>query len=65
MDETLQAVNHQSAQLKSDLRVVQQERESFKREVAVLHKQLQNANDKVSCASVICREKYIHCLLKQ
>uniref|UniRef100_A0AAQ5WY82 EF-hand domain-containing protein n=1 Tax=Amphiprion ocellaris TaxID=80972 RepID=A0AAQ5WY82_AMPOC len=45
-DETLQAVNHQSARLKSDLRVLQQEKDSLKREVAVLHKQLQNTNDK-------------------
>uniref|UniRef100_A0A3P8SQR9 Ninein n=1 Tax=Amphiprion percula TaxID=161767 RepID=A0A3P8SQR9_AMPPE len=45
-DETLQAVNQQSARLKSDLRVLQQEKDSLKREVAVLHKQLQNTNDK-------------------
>ncbi|XP_074517874.1 uncharacterized protein nin isoform X1 [Sebastes fasciatus] len=46
VDETLQAVNHQSARLKSDQRVLQQERDSLKREVSVLHKQLQNVNDK-------------------
>ncbi|XP_026154680.1 ninein isoform X2 [Mastacembelus armatus] len=45
-EETLQAVNHQSARLKTDLRVLQQDRDSLKHEVAVLHKQLQNANDK-------------------
>ncbi|XP_059208937.1 ninein isoform X2 [Centropristis striata] len=45
-DETLQVVNHQSALLKSDFRVLQQERDSLKHEVAVLHKQLQNVNDK-------------------
>ncbi|XP_068435776.1 ninein isoform X3 [Clinocottus analis] len=46
VDETLQAVNHQSARLKSDLRVSQQEKDSLKHEVAVLHKKLQNVNDK-------------------
>lgn len=47
MEETLQTVNHQSTRLKSDLRVLQQERDSLKHEVALLHKQLQNAIDKV------------------
>lgn len=47
MDETLQAVNHQSARLKSDLRVSQQERDSLQHEVDVVHKKLQNVNDKV------------------
>lgn len=46
MEETLQTVNHQSTRLKSDLRVSQQERDSLKHEVALLHKQLQNAIDK-------------------
>ncbi|XP_031165690.1 ninein isoform X5 [Sander lucioperca] len=46
VDETLQAVSHQSARLKSDLRVLQQERDSLKLEVSMLHKQLQNVNDK-------------------
>ncbi|XP_039459421.1 ninein isoform X2 [Oreochromis aureus] len=46
MEETLQTVNHQSARLKSDLHVSQQERDSLKHEVALLHKQLQNAIDK-------------------
>uniref|UniRef100_A0AAX7SSR3 EF-hand domain-containing protein n=1 Tax=Astatotilapia calliptera TaxID=8154 RepID=A0AAX7SSR3_ASTCA len=46
MEETLQTVNHQSTRLKSDLRVSQQERDSLKHEVALLHKQLQNAVDK-------------------
>ncbi|XP_068577937.1 ninein [Cebidichthys violaceus] len=46
VDESLQAVNHQSARLKSDLRVSQKERDSLKHEVAVLHKKLQNVNDK-------------------
>ncbi|XP_033498841.2 uncharacterized protein nin isoform X2 [Epinephelus lanceolatus] len=46
VDETLQAVSNQSARLKSDLRVLQQERDSLKQEVAVLHKQLQNVSEK-------------------
>uniref|UniRef100_A0A665TL56 Ninein (GSK3B interacting protein) n=1 Tax=Echeneis naucrates TaxID=173247 RepID=A0A665TL56_ECHNA len=46
LDETLQSVNHQSACLKTDVRVLQKERDSLKHEVAVLHKQLQNANDR-------------------
>ncbi|XP_039993164.1 ninein isoform X2 [Xiphias gladius] len=46
VDETLQAVNHQSARLKTDVRVLQKERDSLKHEVAVLHKQLQHADDK-------------------
>ncbi|KAM4541039.1 uncharacterized protein nin [Fundulus diaphanus] len=45
-DESFKVVNRQSARLKSDLRVLQQEKDSLKHEVAVLHKQLQNANDK-------------------
>uniref|UniRef100_A0A3Q2Q979 Ninein (GSK3B interacting protein) n=1 Tax=Fundulus heteroclitus TaxID=8078 RepID=A0A3Q2Q979_FUNHE len=45
-DESFKVVNRQSARLKSDLRAVQQEKDSLKHEVAVLHKQLQNANDK-------------------
>uniref|UniRef100_A0A3B5L2L9 Ninein (GSK3B interacting protein) n=1 Tax=Xiphophorus couchianus TaxID=32473 RepID=A0A3B5L2L9_9TELE len=45
-DESFKVVNRQSARLKSDLRVLQQERDSLKHEVAVLHKQLQNANEK-------------------
>ncbi|XP_032355580.1 ninein isoform X1 [Etheostoma spectabile] len=46
MDDTLQALNHQSVRLKSDLHVLQQEGDSLKLEVSVLHKQLQNVNDK-------------------
>ncbi|KAM4724635.1 uncharacterized protein nin isoform 2-T3 [Anableps anableps] len=45
-DESFKVVNRHSARLKSDLRVLQQERDSLKHEVAVLHKQLQNANNK-------------------
>ncbi|XP_060939029.1 ninein [Limanda limanda] len=46
VDETCQAVNHQSSRLKADVRVLQKERDSVKREVAVLHKRLQISNDK-------------------
>ena len=49
VDETCQAVNHQSSRLKADVRVLQKERDSLKREVTVLHKRLQNSNDKVRC----------------
>ncbi|XP_024917616.1 ninein isoform X2 [Cynoglossus semilaevis] len=45
-DETSQAVHHQSARLKADVRVLQKERDSLKHELAVLHKRLQNASDK-------------------
>nr|XP_054597765.1 ninein isoform X1 [Nothobranchius furzeri] len=45
-DERVPALNRQMAHLKSELRVLQQERDSLKLEVSVLHKQLQNANDK-------------------
>ncbi|XP_034431786.1 ninein isoform X2 [Hippoglossus hippoglossus] len=46
VDETCQAVNHQSSRLKADVRVLQKERDSLKREVAILHKRLLNSNDK-------------------
>nr|XP_049596587.1 ninein isoform X1 [Syngnathus scovelli] len=46
MDDSLQALSHQKACLRSDLRVMQQERDSLRQEVGVLHKQLQNAADK-------------------
>lgn len=49
MDETLQAVNHQSVHLKADLRVSQQEKEYLKQEAAMLQKKLQNVNNKVKC----------------
>ena len=35
------------SRIKSDLRVTQQEKEALKQEVMSLHKQLQNASDKV------------------
>lgn len=47
LEETLQDVNLQMSQIKSDLRVTQQEKESLKQEVMSLRKQLQNAGDKV------------------
>ncbi|XP_049684968.1 ninein isoform X6 [Accipiter gentilis] len=46
LDETLQNTNLQMSRLKSDLRVMQQEKETLKQEVVSLHKQLQNANEK-------------------
>ncbi|XP_061599314.1 ninein-like [Cololabis saira] len=45
-EESLQAVGRQSSRLRTDLRVLQQERDALKQEVAALQKQLQNANDK-------------------
>ncbi|XP_077588206.1 uncharacterized protein nin isoform X3 [Stigmatopora nigra] len=46
MEDTLQAVNHQRACLRSDLRVMQQERDSFHQKLIVLHKQLVNTSDR-------------------
>uniref|UniRef100_A0A8C9RDG5 Ninein n=1 Tax=Scleropages formosus TaxID=113540 RepID=A0A8C9RDG5_SCLFO len=46
MDEALQTISLQSARLKSDLRVTQQEKETLKQEMMSLHKQLQNVIDK-------------------
>ncbi|XP_033984917.1 ninein isoform X4 [Trematomus bernacchii] len=39
-------VKHNSVRLKSDVRHMQKERDSLKQEVSVLHKQLQNSNEK-------------------
>nr|XP_057912967.1 ninein isoform X5 [Doryrhamphus excisus] len=46
-DETLQTLGHERACLKSELRMVQQDRDALLQEVAALHKKLQNANNKV------------------
>uniref|UniRef100_A0A8D1H9T3 Ninein n=1 Tax=Sus scrofa TaxID=9823 RepID=A0A8D1H9T3_PIG len=46
LEDTLQNVNLQMSQIKSDLRMTQQEKEALKQEVMSLHKQLQNAGDK-------------------
>ncbi|XP_077395457.1 uncharacterized protein nin isoform X2 [Festucalex cinctus] len=45
-DDNLLALNHQKTRLRSDLRIIQQERDALRQEVVVLHKQLQNASDK-------------------
>lgn len=47
LEDTLQNVNLQMSQIKSDLRVTQKEKEALKQEVMSLCKQLQNADDKV------------------
>ncbi|XP_019953484.2 ninein isoform X7 [Paralichthys olivaceus] len=60
VDETCQAVNHQSARLKADVRVLQKERDSLKREVAILHKQLQNANDKKHVLEMALHSSGLH-----
>lgn len=44
----LQNTNLQMSQLKLDLRVTQQEKETLKQEVVSLHQQLQNASAKVT-----------------
>uniref|UniRef100_A0A7N9D781 Ninein n=1 Tax=Macaca fascicularis TaxID=9541 RepID=A0A7N9D781_MACFA len=46
LEDTLQNVNLQMSQMKSDLRVTQQEKEALKQELMSLHKQLQNAGGK-------------------
>jgi len=48
LDETLQNNTLQMSRLRSDLRVAQQEKEALEQEVMSLHKQLQNANEKVT-----------------
>ncbi|XP_048456347.1 ninein [Rhincodon typus] len=46
LEESSQSVNLQTAKLKSDFRVAQQENEALKQEVMSLHKQLQTTKDK-------------------
>ncbi|XP_076797927.1 ninein isoform X11 [Arvicanthis niloticus] len=46
LEDILQNVNLQMAQIESDLQVTQQEKEALKQEVMTLHRQLQNAIDK-------------------
>nr|XP_011739918.1 ninein isoform X10 [Macaca nemestrina] len=46
LEDTLQNVNLQMSQMKSDLRVTQREKEALKQELMSLHKQLQNAGGK-------------------
>ncbi|XP_078090073.1 ninein isoform X2 [Mustelus asterias] len=46
LEESLQSGNLQTAKLKSDFRVAQQENEALKQEVMSLHKQLQTTKDK-------------------
>ncbi|XP_028637472.1 ninein isoform X2 [Grammomys surdaster] len=46
LEDILQNVNLQMAQIESDLQVTQQEKEALKQEVMTLHRQLQNAVDK-------------------
>lgn len=53
LEDTLQNVNLQMSQMKSDLRVTQQEKEALKQELMSLHKQLQNAGGKVICSFFI------------
>uniref|UniRef100_UPI00398EB124 ninein isoform X2 n=1 Tax=Pristiophorus japonicus TaxID=55135 RepID=UPI00398EB124 len=46
LEDSLQSINLQTAKLKSDFRVAQQEKEALKQEVMLLHKQLQTTKDK-------------------
>ncbi|XP_029396401.1 ninein [Mus pahari] len=46
LEDVLQNVNLQMAQIESDLQVTRQEKEALKQEVMSLHRQLQNAMDK-------------------
>ncbi|XP_060685166.1 ninein isoform X1 [Hemiscyllium ocellatum] len=46
LEESSQSINLQTAKLKSDFRVAQQENEALKQEVMSLHKQLQTTKDK-------------------
>ncbi|GCB70789.1 hypothetical protein scyTo_0008676 [Scyliorhinus torazame] len=46
LEESLLSINLQTAKLKSDFRVAQQENEALKQEVMSLHKQLQTTKDK-------------------
>lgn len=46
-EENLQAAARQNARLKADLKAAQQEKDSLKREVAVLHKKLLHTQEKV------------------
>lgn len=47
LEDILQNVNLQMAQIESDLQVTQQEKEALKQEVMSLQRQLQNAISKV------------------
>lgn len=53
-EEALQTASFQNSRLKSDFRVTLQEKEALKQEVMSLHKQLQNANDKVMLPKCYC-----------
>lgn len=48
LEDVLQNVNLQMAEIESDLQVTRQEKEALKQEVMSLHRQLQNAIDKVT-----------------
>ncbi|XP_069342977.1 ninein isoform X4 [Eulemur rufifrons] len=60
LEDTLQKVNLQMSQIKSDLRVTQQEKEALKQEVMSLHKKLQNAGDKNWAPEIATRPSGFH-----
>lgn len=51
MEDNLQAATRQSTRLKAELKGSQQEKDSLKREVALLHKKLLHVQEKVSALS--------------
>ncbi|XP_008055456.1 ninein [Carlito syrichta] len=65
LEETLKNVNLQMSQIKSDLRVTQQEKEALKQEVMSLHKQLQSAGDKNWAPEIGTHTSGIHSLQKR
>ncbi|XP_068608338.1 ninein [Brachionichthys hirsutus] len=60
LEETVQAVDHQSARLKADLRVSQQERDSLRRDVSLLRKRLQVLNDKNRVSEMAFHSSGLH-----
>ncbi|XP_032882445.1 ninein [Amblyraja radiata] len=56
LEESLQSFNLQTAKLRSDLRVAEQEKEALRKEVILLHKQLQTSKDKTQTL-----EDNLHC----
>lgn len=56
LEESLQSFNLQTAKLRSDLRVAEQEKEALRKEVILLHKQLQTSKDKTQTL-----EDSLHC----
>ncbi|XP_007941884.1 ninein [Orycteropus afer afer] len=60
LEDTLQNVNLQMSQIKSDLRVTQQEKDTLKQEVISLCKQLQNAGNKNRAPEIATHPSAFH-----